>query len=189
MFDYIVWYDEKNKKFLVKTKDENGIKESNISDRGPNMLVFSDYISEGNANKMARFLNKLLEVDKDIPTIKVRKCKTCGKYFILTKSEQDWYTMKNFKFPKKCRLCKEKEKETLRYNNLVKLCEEISDGKSSLAEHVLRISGIGSLDVKCCSANLNKENETMCFVYVDHDKTFTKTIKLKELYKLYYNDR
>lgn len=41
-----------------------------------------------------------------------RQCveKDCGKDFVITQSEQDFYARKNFELPKRCKSCREKKK-------------------------------------------------------------------------------
>lgn len=50
---------------------------------------------------------KLLETDMvDEKDFVVRKCKDCGTFFMLTKSEYDWLKEKGFAVPRRCRTCR-----------------------------------------------------------------------------------
>lgn len=41
-----------------------------------------------------------------------RQCveKDCGKDFVITANEQNFYSSKNFELPKRCKACREKKK-------------------------------------------------------------------------------
>lgn len=44
-----------------------------------------------------------------LDTVKV--CKDCGKHYILSESERDWFTEKGLKPPVRCKECRDKRKE------------------------------------------------------------------------------
>ena len=44
--------------------------------------------------------------DKDIDII----CRDCGKTFVFTAGEQEFYKSKNFAFPKRCKKCSKKRR-------------------------------------------------------------------------------
>ena len=36
----------------------------------------------------------------------VQRCKDCGKYFVITKAEWDWFKGRQLNVPKRCRSCR-----------------------------------------------------------------------------------
>lgn len=49
------------------------------------------------------------------------KCKDCGNYFVVTRSEENWYKLKELDLPKRCETCRETRKKTHlkdRYNRV-----------------------------------------------------------------------
>lgn len=38
------------------------------------------------------------------------KCKDCGKVFVITEKEQEWYKSKGFEEPKRCKDCRNTRK-------------------------------------------------------------------------------
>lgn len=41
-------------------------------------------------------------------------CKDCGKEFELTDAEQEWFKIKGFEFPKRCKECRQSKKQQQR---------------------------------------------------------------------------
>ena len=52
----------------------------------------------------------LAETDLVLPEDKKIVCKDCGKEFIFTVGEQEFYKSKNFAFPQRCRQCAKKSR-------------------------------------------------------------------------------
>ena len=52
----------------------------------------------------------LAETDLVLPEDKEIACKDCGKTFVFTVGEQEFYKSKNFPFPKRCKKCSKKRR-------------------------------------------------------------------------------
>ena len=44
----------------------------------------------------------------------IRTCKDCGKYFILSLSEEKWFAMRGMESPKRCMACRKERKNEQR---------------------------------------------------------------------------
>lgn len=44
----------------------------------------------------------------------IRTCKDCGKYFILSHPEMEWFTMHGMKSPRRCMACRKERKNEQR---------------------------------------------------------------------------
>ena len=51
------------------------------------------------------------DTNHDLEDIEI-KCKSCGKTFIFTVGEQEFYASKNFPFPQRCRQCAKKRRKS-----------------------------------------------------------------------------
>lgn len=47
----------------------------------------------------------------------VLKCKDCGEYYMITKSEYDWYKERNFTTPRRCYTCRTKRRREAKAKN------------------------------------------------------------------------
>lgn len=58
-------------------------------------------------------LNGVFEVNEKLRnrTCKLLKCKDCGKYFIMSDSEEYWFTSRDMTPPKRCINCRNKRKK------------------------------------------------------------------------------
>ena len=46
-----------------------------------------------------------------------RQCKDCGKSFVITKGQQEWFKSKGFSFPVRCEACRQVRKQQRRQRN------------------------------------------------------------------------
>ena len=53
--------------------------------------------------------------DKDFV---IKKCKDCGEYYLINKSEYDWYKEKNFAVPRRCYSCRSKRRKEAKAKNV-----------------------------------------------------------------------
>ena len=96
IYVYRVYFD--GKKFVA---DEYP---THVSDKTGRELE-EMFISRNKASAAVAMRNKKEFLD----TIKV--CKDCGKHYILSESEVDWFTEKGLKPPVRCKECRGKRKE------------------------------------------------------------------------------
>lgn len=77
-------------------------------------------------NHLKSNIGKLRMLDDFVVT----KCKDCGEYFILSKSEVYWFTDRGFSIPRRCLRCRDKRKE-MKKTNALDMLNTIQQDKSS----------------------------------------------------------
>ena len=101
MKDTIIYYDEEKKEFVSKVTND----ESNVVNMKPTTLRMGLKRSNSLNNRLvAEFTNNNKNRD-----IIVKKCKICGKYFIISYSHYLWFMSKDYKLPNRCDLCREEK--------------------------------------------------------------------------------
>lgn len=75
----------------------------------------------------------------EIFTDKEIKCQDCGEIFVFTSGEQEFYNKKGFVYPKRCKLCREKKKQSFeeekKYIGLGSITGKMGTKRSSYLEH------------------------------------------------------
>ena len=104
-----VW-DEQNNRFtyaefdIKHASDFDSIPETNLYDT---VHSYNPYESE--VEKRVKEDNEKLESGK----LKVIKCKDCGKFFIQTEEEIEWFNWRDMNPPKRCYDCRRRKKKTV----------------------------------------------------------------------------
>lgn len=77
--------------------------------------------TKAHADKAAKNDNAHLKAEEanmvDDKDFIIRKCKDCGEYFMVTKSEYDWYKEKDFAIPRRCDTCRTKRRKEAKTKN------------------------------------------------------------------------
>ena len=103
---YKYYYDEKTKKIdFVQFNDSDSIPETNF--------ILDLYEDESKIYYDYEYVTDYLEhMNKHISDgyWKIRKCKDCGKYFVLPFDEEMWFTEHMLDRPKRCPKCRAKRR-------------------------------------------------------------------------------
>ena len=92
---YKVYYDNNAGKYLYETEL------SRVGVHGWSQAWFTDLDSaiDAAAERNVNDLNN------------IRKCKSCGRMFYITRKEKEWYHTKNLEVPRRCEVCRKKNKK------------------------------------------------------------------------------
>jgi hypothetical protein len=100
---YFLYYGEEKKHFVVL--EDNGIIDISYS----NVDKAKYLTKQASKNKCCGINRRLVEEfnrDSGNRDVIVRKCKRCGKYFILSYKESKFYESKDLCIPKRCSRCR-----------------------------------------------------------------------------------
>ena len=64
-----------------------------------------------------------------------RTCKQCGKEFELSQSEIQFYKSKNLNIPKRCKECREKNKQRQQGQEKLEVQSDVGDGKAQATNY------------------------------------------------------
>lgn len=108
---YKIIYSEASNSFgLMTLKPEEADKyDSNVVGKN------TPYMNFNAAKKVA--MGDTFSLDKGITII--HRCKDCGKWFIMSSVEENWYREKGYPIPKRCKICRKKNKENGSSQNIV----------------------------------------------------------------------
>lgn len=98
-------------------KSYNGINKEDLSNLPDINLIerdrqyrYNQEVLDSEIDRLNRLLTDEFDFSKSTYTIMVKKCKDCGKYFIINYREFIFYYNKKFPLPERCHKCREQRK-------------------------------------------------------------------------------
>lgn len=101
---YATYYNHDNKKFMtVELTYEN---KKNFSSKSTKETLV-EFASLQLATANTQIMNHNIEIGE----ISIGICKDCGKSFVITKKEAEWFKERQYSLPARCYRCRKKRKE------------------------------------------------------------------------------
>ncbi len=124
MDSYKVFYDNKFNEFSYIAYDSRFNPYTNFSEvYGEITSQSKDWIVE-----VVGEYNELIRTN----SVDILYCKDCRKYFILTKSEKEWFESRGLDLPRRCPRCRNKNKDKKGYNlNKRSYVDSFSEGHNA----------------------------------------------------------